>query len=216
MTFRSSVGVRQSWIQTIAGARRMIRQRKRTRVRRVSVEGRRLLESGALRSLRRITECNEPEDHELLQLLDPDSPRLIMSTEPADESAFAARLAQGMFESAGLFCRLKVQRFSTKESYAAWVAFDRKGPRPRRGTVVRELITSFDRELLEYYISHPLSTTDYPPNQYPVLSALFLGYPLREILRYYSGLRVTLDPNRTENELAQYRAFTSGWGRRLD
>lgn len=204
----------RAWSATVGEARRILRRKKHARMPSVSRDVRLLRNAGALRFMRRVTESNEPEDREITQLLDPASARLVMSTElDTDDSGIGARAVQGVLGSAGLLCRSKAHYLTKAELVETWEAFDRAWPKPRKGGFIREVITSFDDDLLDFYLTTPLSTSDYPPNSHPVLSALFLGYPLKEIVGYYSRIEGALKPRRVERELEQYQAFAWNWGR---
>jgi hypothetical protein len=123
-----------------------------------------------------------------------------------------AKIVRGVLESVGLFCRSKQVYISRRDLHETWVALGRGWPRPRRGSLFREVISSFDVDVLDYYFATPLSTVDYPRNRFPVRSALFLGYPLREILSYYSHNGIPLKTDMIEKEVEEYRAFARVWG----
>jgi hypothetical protein len=143
--------------------------------------------------LRKAAGGDEPRTSEFVALLDKKNPRLVVTSEfTARRAELASRVACGIFGTVGLYSRTI------------------------RTEGVREVVTSFDPELLSLWFRNGLSATDYPYSKHPVVSALFLGRPLRLVLSYYTRVGPPLPPTLVSRETALYVSLVKQWRRSVE
>ena len=174
-------------------ARAVIRRLKPEFVRSSLADFRYLERIGLWVRLRKAAGGDEPRTSEFLALLDKKNPRLVVTSEfTAPRAELASRVACGVFGTLGLYSRTI------------------------RTEGVREVVTSYDPELLSLWFRNGLSATDYPYGKHPVVSALFMGRPLRSVLSYYTRVGPSLPQTLVSRETALYASLIKQWRRSVE
>lgn len=168
-----------------------------------------------LARFRRVNGADEPSTRELLELVDGGSSRLVVDSEFSGScEETASRVFCGMLDAVGLFNRRTRQTTISVAELREIVAFEKwKGPPPRGPISGRDVVTSFDGFVLGLWFRNKLSTVDFPDNPHPVVSALFLGRPLRSILLYYLRWGMPLSKGFISEETRLYLSLLRHWER---
>lgn len=176
-----------------------------------------LTHRGILAGLREPLGVNEPSSLELAELLDPLSTRLVATAEFSGlREELMSRVAAATLRSVGLVTRRTSPSTSTAAELREFATQVRwRGPIPRTGATSREVVVSFRREPVDEWFRLKLTTTDYPDNPHPVVSGLYLGHSLWDVLTYYRQQDFPIPASLLRRELACYRASIRRLSRRI-